>query len=199
MKQEHEQGEKIKREDFERLYQSLLSPRNDSDSLATIEYNLPYPKEEFLGFLTREKEILLHGSPKQNLESIEPQQANDSAKRFGNKKAVYAVADPVLPIFHAIQDRSKLRGLIISNAEIDQETGEAKYEFRMPQAVIEVKPWAEGAVYILDRNQFTQGTDDQENPIDEWASEIPVKPIAKLEVGPEDFRFLESIEQHDEI
>lgn len=197
VEQEQGQSEKIKQEDFEQFYQTLFSSRT-GDAMVPIEYSLPYPKEEFLNFLTREKEVLLHGSSKRGLEVIEPQQANDSEKRFGNKRAVYAVADSVLPIFYAIQDRSKINGAIISGAETDAETGEVKYEFRMPKAVIDAEPWTQGAVYILDRSQFTQGADDQGNLIDEWASETSVEPLAKLEVNPEDFRFLDSVEAHDQ-
>ena len=71
-------------------------------------------KEEFLKFIVENKNVLLHGSASQDLEVLEPRQANDSVKKSGNKNAVYGITDPVLPIFYAIQDRKKLQGVVES-------------------------------------------------------------------------------------
>lgn len=185
--QEHE-----KQIAFETLFETTLL--NKKEDIPNIEYNLSYPKEEFLKFLTENKNVLLHGSARQSLEVLEPRQANDAAKKSGNKNAVYGVTDPVLPIFYAIQDRKKLQGTIESGVEINDDTGESKYKFKIPISVKETQPWVSGVIYIFDKSQFHPEQDDSGEPSGEWTSDVPVKPIAKLEVKPEDFRYMSSVE-----
>ena len=125
------------------------------DSVPAIEYKLPYPKEDFLRFLVSENGVLLHGSSNRDMEVLEPKQANDSAKMSGNKKAVYCVSDPVLPIFYAIKDRDKFQNVIVSSGVLNNlETGDEEYHFRIPKSLLEIKPWTRGFVYILDKNKY---------------------------------------------
>ncbi len=184
--------ERDKQRDFETLFETAL--QNKKEDIPTIEYNLSYPKEEFLKFLTENKNVLLHGSARPSLEVLEPRQANDAAKKSGNKNAVYGVTDPVLPIFYAIQDRKKLQGNIESGVEINNDTGESKYKFKIPTSAKETDPWTNGVIYIFDKSQFHPEQDDSGEPSGEWTSDVPVKPIATLEVKPEDFRYMSNIE-----
>lgn len=180
---------------FNELFERSRAPVEEG-SIPVIEYNLPYPKEDFFSFLVEEKNVLLHGSPHENMNVLEPRQANDSSKQFGNKEAVYAVTDPVLPIFYAIQDRTKLGKSVIESGFIeDDETNQKDYIFKIhkDKNMTETNPWKTGVVYIVERSTFSQGTNDQGSALGEWASETPVKPIAKLEVSPEDFRFLNKV------
>src|SRR3989344_3064922 len=186
-----------RKQDFDELFDRTLELRK-GDSVPVVEYNLPYPKEDFLKYIGENKNVLLHGSSNKDLEKLEPRQANDGAKKFGNKKGVYAVKDPVLPIFHAIQDKEKLRGVIRSGSRKDLDTGEMKYNFQIPIGMVEIKPWKGGIIYIFNKADFTQGVDDDDELIDEWVSEKEVRPIAKLEVEPEDFRFLNEIEGYND-
>lgn len=184
-----------KHEDFEKLFEETLKKKGEG--VLVVEYTLSYPKEDFLRFLTEEKNVLLHGSSSKDIETFEPRQANDTVKVSGNKKAVYGVTDPVLPIFYAIQDRDKLQGSIRSGVTTDLDTGESEYRFSMPKDNLDIKPWTRGVVYVFDKNQFHEEEDDAGELSGEWTSEIPVKPLAKLEVGPEDFRFLDKVEGFD--
>ena len=182
---------KRKREAFSKLFEETLLKKEEG--VPVVEYNLPYPKEDFLKFLAEEKNVLLHGSPEKDIEALEPRQANDTVKTSGNKKAVYGVIDPVLPIFYAIQDKEKIKGPIQSGVSEDLETGELEYEFKISKDALESQPWKSGVVYVFDKNQFNPETDDDGELSGEWTSENPVKPLAKLEVGPEDFRFLDKV------
>jgi len=178
---------------FAKLWQETIGS-NATDQTLNIKYNLPYPKEDFLDYLLKNNQILLHGSCRTDIETLEPHQANDREKEFGNKNGVYAVKDPLLPIFYAIQNREKIDGLIVSGVKTDPETEENKYEFKMSKNILAAQPWVNGMVYILDKKSFWQGQDDDGEFGREWVSEKPVKPLAKLEVGPKDFRFLKEIE-----
>lgn len=184
----------VEQQEKEAAFESLLEKfeHTRDENKGYIRYELPYPKEEFLSFLGQKKNTLFHGSS-ERVDVLEPRQARDTAKSFGNKKAVYAVEDSVLPIFYAIQDRSKIHGKIISGKSVDEETGKAAYHFEMPKDVLESKPWKEGVVYVLNKDKFEQGRDEEGRPIDEWVVGEAIEPWARLEVAPEDFRFLDEI------
>ena len=151
-------------------------------------------KEALLQSLVTERGVLLHGSNETDLEILRPQPANDAAKRSGNKNAVYAVDDAVLAIFYAIQDRSRIDGVIRSAVKANRETGEREYSFGMPRAVLQSEPWRTGAVYVVDSRAFVQCKNDAGRTVREWASEQPVRVLSKLIVGPDDFRFLNHVQ-----
>src|SRR3989344_4477569 len=126
-------------EAFTKLFEETL--RKQEAGVPAVEYNLPYPKEDFLKFLVEEKNVLLHGSPEKEIEIFEPRQANDTEKKSGNKVAVYGVIDPVLSIFYAIQDRKKIQGSIESGVNEDLETGKVEYKFKIPKNAMEDHSW----------------------------------------------------------
>lgn len=181
-----------KRREFERVLDEALAEK-EGEEVPVIEYDLPYPKEEFLKFLVEEKNVLLHGSPNADLEILEPRRANDAAKESGNKEAVYAVTDPVLAIFHAIQDREKIDGAVESETRDNSETGEQEYKFSMPKRSLESEPWKTGMIYIFNKDDFKPEEDGGELS-GEWTSEEEVKSIAKIEVRPDDFSYIDEVE-----
>jgi len=179
----------------ERDFEALLSTL-DMTTMPLIHYELHYPKEDFLRFIVHHMEALLHGSGK-DVDVLLPRQANDDAKTFGNRLAVYAVDDPVLAIFYAIQDRGCIHGPVISGRTVDEFLGDYSYNFAMLEEVAARDPWSNGFVYIVSRDGFEQGRQDSGKLADEWCSCTPVRPIAKLSVAPTDFRFLGHIQTLD--
>jgi hypothetical protein len=162
-----------------------------------IQYDLPYHKAEFLRYVVEQYPVLLHGSFDTTIKMLEPRQANDTIKSFGNQKAVYAVVDPILPIFYAIRD---IQGKGFSNSiqsgcrtTISNGVTTREYFFRLHPDDLKNQPWADGMVYILPKEGFVQGINERGNPIDEWASPVPVKPLAKLPVTPADFPYLDQV------
>lgn len=175
---------------FEALYQNLLHANG-----GFIEYDISYPKVDFLRFLSKKKNLLIHGSNYDSNELV-PKQANCRSKKFGNLNAVYATEDGVLPTFYAIRDKQKFRGVSNSGySDIKHEDGtvEIKYNFEVEPHMLEINPWSEGVVYILPKAPFEQGTDDEGSLIDEWVSKKSVYPLGKLKIKPEDFPFLKDI------
>ncbi|MDP3697262.1 MAG: hypothetical protein Q8R55_04525 [Candidatus Taylorbacteria bacterium] len=185
------QEQENKQRAFEILFEGVL--QNKSEGIPTIDYNLQYPKEDFLKFLVENKNVLLHGSPNRDLEVLEPRQANDTAKESGNKKAVYAVTDPVMAIFFAIQNREKINGTIESGTWDNPETGEQEYKFKIPKNT-QATFWTQGVIYIFDKNNFTTEKDNAGHSSGEWTSDSTAKPIAKIEIKPEDFQYLDKVE-----
>lgn len=193
--QEHlptqEDSETEKKLLFDKMYQDALQ-KEDS----FIEFEGPYSKKEFLDYVVKNYNVVLHGSNKKNINEFEPRQANCQSKKFGNQIGVYATEDDVLPMFYAIQDSEKFQGMAASgySSETDENrVTEKKYLFEIDANLIAIKPWSEGVVYILPKDSFEQGTDDDGKLIDEWMSKAPVKPNAKLKLEPEEFPYLNDI------
>lgn len=177
---------------FEEVYKEILEANGDF-----IEYQENFSKEEFLDYLVRDKNVLLHGSNDSNIQELESRQANCRSKKFGNMKGVYAVNDSVIPIFYSIIDKNRFEGTSVSaiDTTIDEKgTAQKKYHFAMNKNMLNIQPWSEGAVYILPKESFEQGTDDAGNLIEEWMSKVSIKPLAKLKILPNDFRFLSEVE-----
>jgi len=180
-----------KQKSFGELFDNTLLDKGGN--IPIIEYNLQYPKEDFLKFLVENKNVLLHGSPNKNLEILEIRQANDTAKKSGNKRAVYGVIDPVMAIFFAIQDRENINGIVESGTWDNLKTGKREYKFKILKNIQE-NFWTAGMVYILDKNNFIPEKDDTGHLSGEWTSEVPVKPIAKIKITPDDFQYLDKVE-----
>lgn len=164
-----------------------------------IELSEKVSKVDFLGWLVKEKGFLLHGSNNQEIGTLEPRQANCASKEFGNMKAVYAVEDCVLPTFYAIKDRVKFKGRARSGyTEVSYgEETTREYEFAIDKNLVAQNPWSDGAVYVLSRETFVQGHDDEGNPIDEWASEVEVTPVGKIKITTDDFPYFHEIKTID--
>lgn len=156
-----------------------------------IEYRIGSQKHKFLEYLL-ERGYLLHGSSAEEVEMLEPHQANDASKKSGNQRAVYAVSDPILPLFYAIKDRKRLHGMVRSGYSTDDE-GNKTYSFQIDGARSEKNPWKNGIVHILPKESFIRTTDDAGELTNEWVSHEPVSPVARLRVTPDDFPYLKEV------
>lgn len=180
----------------EKAFDGLLSSVRASGPGATIEYSLPYPKYLFLEWAVRSGSFLLHGSNGEYKKELLPRHANDSVKQSGNQIGVYAVTDPILPLFYAIKDRQRFRGLAVSGVEQERQTSglpKLHYHFAVPEKMLAAAPWSQGMVYLLSRESFTEQL-EAGIPTGEWVSLAPVAPVAALPVEPADFPFLSQIE-----
>jgi hypothetical protein len=79
--------------------------------------------------------------------------------------------------------------------------GWGRYPLFVAQA-LKQQPWRPGTVYLLPAGTFElqprmRVGDVLVQPA-QWASPLPVTPVAKLAVQPEDFPFLDQIRGHDD-
>lgn len=174
-----------------------------------IDYDLPYPKHEFIQYLTDQDQLIFHGSNHMDIELFEPVRKSielrDNSGR-GNVQGVYGTQDGLWAMFFAIVDRSRLRGSIRNGvmyfqerrSEDPSETSRlAVYNFSINQEQLAEQPYTAGALYLFPRTNFTRlrmGNSDS----NEWVSELPVSPIARLKIEPADFPFLSQISGHDD-
>lgn len=170
-----------------------------------IDYRLPFPKWQFLSYLCDSMELVLHGSHKKYIDTVEPRQANDM-RAFGNQRAIYATTDGIWVIYFAILDRQKYLGLSLSNACLQvrlsaDEWSDPLYFFSITHSVLVQEPWCQGTVYILPRQSFEREASQQvqgmEIAFPHWISASPACPLGKLQVGPGDFPFLAQVHGHN--
>jgi hypothetical protein len=185
---------------FSSLFQNTL---NQADG-GWINYDLPYPKYEFIQYVNSQNIIIFHGSNKLDIETFAPirtsVELHDQSGR-GNLQAVYGTHDGLWSMFFAVVDRVKLRGSIRNGVMLfHNRAGEALavYNFSINQEQLPEKPWCQGALYFLPRDTFKRLNLTEHAYANEWASEQEVKPIAKLKMEPEDFPFLDRIGGHDD-
>lgn len=169
-----------------------------------IDYDLPYPKYEFIQYVIARDIIIFHGSNRDDIKTFAPvrksYELHDDTGR-GNLQAVYGTHDGLWSMFFAIVDRPNLRGSIRNGVmNFHNQAGEtlAMYNFSINQDQLSEKPWRQGTLYFLPRNTFVQLKLTENSLANEWASEQEVKPLAKLSIDPEDFPFLEKIDGHDD-
>ena len=185
---------------FEALYATAVAPGTG----AAIRYTLAAPKWQFLCWLADHKSILLHGSGNPDIGEFEPRQSNDIVE-FGNRRAVYAASDGIWPIYFAIVDRERyVRSLTNACFRLVDAAGTRTgpfYFFSINGDALPHQPWRQGTIYLLPRAPFAPQPlvprGDAQAEIAQWASPVPVRPLAQLAVAPEDFPFLAQIHGHD--
>jgi len=189
----------------EAAFEALYADRIAQGGGGLVRYALPAPIWQFLCWLADTKGLLLHGSGNGGIEHFEPRQSDD-IQEFGNRRAVYAASDGIWPIYYAVLDRERHRmSLINSCFRLAEETGglsEPFYFFSISRDALQRRPWRRGFVYLLPRPGFEPQpplhTDDGDFHVAQWASLVPVMPLARIAVGPQNFPFLEQIRGHDD-
>jgi hypothetical protein len=169
---------------------------------AAIDYNITYPKHEFLRYLVDRKPILLHGSNYSDLNVLLPVRFSTDARAAMNRETVFAAADGILPMFFAILDRENYVGTISNGAyRLPDATGSATnhYFFSLNAEMLKLGPFRRGWIYLLPKDKFKLAADGYGVVLEEWISKEPVQVLAKLSISPEDFPLLDAIWGHDEI
>jgi HEAT repeat protein len=153
-----------------------------------VEYDLPYPKVEFMRYLVEKKGLYMHGTSVMDLEVLKPLRFSIDGADSGNVSGVYADLGYIRPIYFAVVHRSRCFGLSNGFFDLDEdgnevENGERGFDRRYYKLAIGVNgmnrnPWREGMVYALPPDTFEYWN--------EWTSRTPVKPILRIPVSPED-------------
>jgi hypothetical protein len=171
-----------------------------------IDYQLPYPKWQFLSYICESRELVLHGSARKDIDTVEPRQANDM-RAFSNQQAIYATTDGIWVIYFSILDRQEYPGLSLFNSCLQvrlsaDQLSDPLYFFSITHSVLVQEPWCEGAVYILPRQSFKQEASQQVQGMEivfpHWISTSPAYALGRLRVGPDDFPFLSQIHGHND-
>jgi len=179
-------------------FEQLIEQHFDAPAGRQIAYDLPYPKHEFLRYLTEHKRCLLHGSSHTGIERLQPRQQSDWAGRPVN--AVFASGDGIWPLFFACIPQTGWPGSL-RNACLVIDTPDGSparfYFFSINEHVLPRAGWVNGMIYILRAEGFRRAA---EGPVrfDEWISARETPIAARLPVSPADFPLLRSVTGHPE-
>jgi hypothetical protein len=185
-------------------FAALIEPARRHGDGQPIAYRCPFPKYEFFGYLVTELGYLLHGSRAPDLAVFEPRPASD-LYAFSAQRAVYAASDGIWPMVFAIRDRRPHQGTFFNGCSRvvhgDGTFSEPYYHFALAADGLRERPWTTGTIYVLPRETFVPHPLVHEDgllvTLEEWASAEAVRPVAKLEVRPDDFPFLDAFWGYD--
>lgn len=192
-------------EDEEDAYLHLwteVSHRSDGD---WIKWDLPWPRHRFVEWLTRRRQVIFHGSPLPDLDLFVPRRGSielfDHGGR-GNRGAVYGTPFGIWSMWFAVIDRAELPGSIRSGV-LSFESGDGEtldvYNFSVHYELLGQAIWRTGTLYMLSPDTFSPIPFYPGGPpSNEWASTVELRPIARLEVRPEDFPFRDQVGGHDD-
>lgn len=104
-------------------------------------------------------------------------------------------------MWFAVIDRSKIDGSIrngVFNFSADTETLDV-YNFSVHHEYLGKDIWRTGTLYLLPPETFSPIPFYPGGPpSNEWASTVELRPIARLDIRPEDFPFLDRVGGHDD-
>ena len=94
----------IRRQAFDQLLEKVLA----GDSRVPMEYDLSFPKSEFLNYIYDWRGYVLHSSPLHDLEVLQPIRQSGDNNEFGNRQQIFASPDAIWAMWFAILDKGKL-------------------------------------------------------------------------------------------
>jgi hypothetical protein len=153
---------------------------------AEIVYALPQPKWWFLHHLARSGYVL-HGSNEPAIDEFETR-TNFDAHNVRRLDAVWATDDAIWPIYFAVVNRPVARSYI---NWCEHHPGRARYLFSIGSDPRDDASWTTGTIYVLSRETFEPTPESRE-----LTSVVPVRPRARLVVGPHDFPFRRGTRGH---
>lgn len=182
------------------LFDDLLGASINSGPNYLIDYQLPYPKADFLNYICDWHGYVAHGSPAQDLSVLQPIRLSQDTSEFGNRQQIFCSPDGIWAIWFAILDKSRCH--LTENGCVRFGSGTKRikyYHFDLPAACRSDQPFTDGMAYIAQASEFPYHRHypmlawlDAE--IEEWGSVDPVTPLFKLQVTPEDFPYLDKVQ-----
>jgi hypothetical protein len=165
-----------------------------------IEYNLPYPKIDFLNYLCDVRGLVAHGSSAPDLEMLQPIRYSTDSSEFGNRQQIFCSPDAIWAMWFAILDKNKFH--TTRNGCVGIGSGlkrEKYYHFELDRALKDQFPFITGTLYFARAEDFPSrhripALNFFGGDLEEWGSVEPVKPLAKIQVEPKDFPYLDRVQ-----
>jgi hypothetical protein len=160
----------------------LLWARADGGEL---KYSIPVPKWQFLQYLVDRYGVQLHGSRTAGIDVLKPVSRSGGGNRTSDQPGVFAVDHAIMAMYFGIIDRSRVPNLSNAIFTYTHSDGTTRryYNLATEWLSLSARPFIDATVYVLPADTFTF--------MGEWTSLVPVKPLARLSVTPEDFPLLE--------
>jgi len=170
-----------------------------------MDYQLSDPRSQFLSYLGRTRNLVLHRSQNLEIDEMEPREAHD-VRACGKQKGIYATADGIGMIYLAVIDRKEFPEPTLFNSCVHirtsaNETLGPLYFFSLTRSALHQESWSDGAVYRLPREKLEQEPPQQmfgvHMSFSHWTSSRPARSVARLHVRPHAFPVLAQIQGHD--
>ncbi|MCI0551858.1 MAG: hypothetical protein L0287_12960 [Anaerolineae bacterium] len=182
------------------VFDDLLEEALAGNPHDPMNYELPFPKFEFLNYICDWRGFVLHGSPLHDLEVLQPIRKSGDDNEFGNRQQIFASPDAIWAMWFAILDKDKFN--LTNNGCVRVGRGDRRikyYHFQLPKINREIHPFTEGMIYIARAEDFPDKRpypilDWFNGEIEEWGSTQPVSPLARIRVLPQDFPYLDKVQ-----
>jgi hypothetical protein len=154
--------------------------------------DLPQPRVEFLRWLALNRPVVFHGSPRDDLEELSTERRSRDTTTWGDQTAVYASSDPVWSIYFAVLRRDN--GWTETRNGSLGIGGRRFYFFLHNRGSESADRFGPGSLYLLPPETF-----EAQRPalgfidLAHLVSRVPVRPLARVDVTPEDFPFRDAI------
>jgi hypothetical protein len=186
--------------DEQTAFNDLLNSTLKLGSNQQIDYQLHYPKADFLNYICDWRGYVAHGSPLPDLPILQPVRLSNDSSEFGNRRQIFCSPDGIWAIWFAILDKSKCH--MTENGCVRVGRGQKRvklYHFDLPVACKRLPPFIDGMVYIAKAEDFPDHRlypvlEWLDAEIEEWGSVSPITPLARLQVKPEDFPYLDKVQ-----
>jgi|SRR5579884_3688409 len=160
--------------------------------LAGETTTVPEPRLDFLRWLAENRPVVFHGSPRGDLTELSTERRSRDKTPWGNQEAVYASTDPVWAIYFACLRRDG-GWTGTRNGSLGRAGGPLyprRYFFLHNRGSASPDRFGPGSLYVLPARTFVAdkplaGAIDTAHLV----SHEPVRPLARLDVTPDDFPF----------
>lgn len=182
------------------MFDDLLEKALASDPRVPMEYDLPFPKAEFLNYICDWRGYVLHGSPLHDLDVLQPIRKSSDKSEFGNRQQIFCSPDANWAMWFAILEKGKFNQTRNGSLRVGRGDRRVKYyHFELPKRNQENPPFTEGMLYIARAEDFPDKRpfpilDWFDAEIEEWGSTHPVSPLARIRISPQDFPYLDQVQ-----
>ncbi len=157
---------------------------------------LPARRLDFLRWLAENRAVVFHGSPRGALSELSTERKSTDTTQWGNQQAVYASSDPVWAVYFACLRRDG-GWTGTRNGSMGAAGGPLYprlYFFVHNRGSRSPDRFGHGSLYLLPPDTFVAdapllGGIDTAHLV----SHVPVKPLARIDVTPEDFPFRDRV------
>ena len=157
---------------------------------------LPEPRVQFLRWLGANRPVAFHGSPRDDLDELSTERRSTDTTDWGNQAAVYATADPVWAIYFAVLRRdhgwtgTRNASLRIGRRRV--------YFFAHNKGSESPDRFGPGTLYLLPPDTFEAQPSVLGIDPSHLVSKLPVRPLARIAVTPDDFPFRDRLTYYTE-
>jgi hypothetical protein len=164
--------------------------------LAGKTVTLPRPRLDFLRWLAENRPVVFHGSPRDDLRELSTERRSRDTTAWGNQQAVYASTDPVWAIYFAclLRDGGWTGTRNGSLGLVGGPLYPRRYFFLHNRGSASPDRFGSGSLYLLSPRTFV-ADEPLAGVIDtaHLVSHEPVRPLARIDVTPDDFPFRDRI------